>query len=373
MYNKLTIVSDTAIYQKDGKHYAFGPVVREIESIEHLFDNITWIGFNRLDKRNDQSMLLVKSDKIKVVLLNKIGGKNLFSIFPILLQYPLMFFILFKNIYNAQVVHTRAPSHPAFIATVLSFFFKKKIWWHKFAGSWNTETLPFFYKFQRNILVHTKHSKITINGFWKNQPKHCYSFENPCLNLTDISRGKEIIKNKNFNDKFTLIFIGRLDESKGVDVIIDSLTKIDLNNIEKIHFIGNSDKLSFFKNKAEFLNDKVEFHGSVDNENVHLLLAKSHFLLLPSKSEGFPKVIAEAACYGTIPIVSNVGSISHYINESNGFLWSENSKITFDDAMNNAFNKEPSNLKKLSFELAILAEKFTFTNYVKKIKLEILN
>ena len=43
--------------------------------------------------------------------------------------------------------------------------------------------------------------------------------------------------------------------------------------------------------------------------------------VLPSYSEGFPKVIAEAMNFGCIPIVSDISCIRQYIiNGKNGFL-----------------------------------------------------
>lgn len=373
MIKTLTIVSDTALYFKNGSFYGFNAVVNEIESFEHLFDKIIWIGFNFPEKENDKSLIKLNSKKVEVILLNQIGGKSLLSIIKFFIYYPLFFFKILKYINRADVIHTRAPSHPAFIAIFISFFIRNKVWWHKFAGSWNAETLPFFYKFQRNLLVKAKYTKVTINGFWDNQPKHCLSFENPCLTNEDIDLGKVIIDSKNFTGKFTLCFVGRLDEAKGVDVILESLKKIDLKKIEKIHFIGDSEKRIFYEKQTFFLENKAVFHGFINKEYVHQILEKAHFLLLPSKSEGFPKVIAEAACYGVIPIVSNVGGISHYVNASNGFLWNRKPELTFDEIMNAAFQEEVRLLENKSQNLTILAEKFTFTNYISKLEKEILH
>ena len=127
MYKKLTIVSDTAIFCDKGKYFAFGPVVREVENFEYLFEEITWIGFNRLDKQNDLSMQEIKSKKINVVFLKNVGGKKVLSFLNIVFNYPAMLYIIIKHIYTAEVVHTRAPSHPAFIAVIVSFFLSKKI------------------------------------------------------------------------------------------------------------------------------------------------------------------------------------------------------------------------------------------------------
>lgn len=373
MYKKLVIVSDTAIFIDSNRVYGFNAVVNEINHFEHLFDEIVWIGFNRKDLINNKSMQKLTSLKVKIVLLNNIGGKNLFGILKIIFNYPIMVFIIFKHIWTANVIHTRAPSHPAFIAILISFVLQKKIWWHKFAGNWDTTTLPFFYKLQRNILNHAKHSKVTINGFWDNQPQHCLSFENPCLDENDIVKGKDIANNKTFNKPFSFVFVGRLETAKGVDRIINALKELPIDFIDKIHFIGDGNKTDFYKKETLFLGNKVVFHGFLEKEKVHQIFAQTHFILLPSSSEGFPKVVAEAGCYGTIPIVSNVGSIPHYINKTNGFLWDINDVIPFKNSISNAINLNANDLEIKSKNCLLFAEKFTFANYINKLNLQILN
>jgi glycosyltransferase involved in cell wall biosynthesis len=161
--------------------------------------------------------------------------------------------------------------------------------------------------------------------------------------------------------------VGRLESVKGVDRIIEALQSIPLDKIEKVNFIGDGEKTAFYKEKTTFLKDKIHYHGFLGKERVHQILAESHFLLLPSDSEGFPKVIAEAACYGAIPIVSNVGSIAHYINDSNGFVWDLNSNKSYTSIVAKAINANSLELKKQSIKIQEVAQKFTFTNYLEKL------
>ena len=49
-YATLLVISDTAVFKRDGKAYGFGPVVKEIDAMLHLFKEITWIGFNRQEQ-----------------------------------------------------------------------------------------------------------------------------------------------------------------------------------------------------------------------------------------------------------------------------------------------------------------------------------
>jgi glycosyltransferase involved in cell wall biosynthesis len=91
---------------------------------------------------------------------------------------------------------------------------------------------------------------------------------------------------------------------------------------------------------------------------------------LPSDNEGFPKVIAEAANYGCVPIVSNVSSIPHYINESNGFLW-DIKKGEFREFVE-SINLSPENLHDKAKEAFEMSKLFTYERYARRI-LELIN
>ncbi len=131
--------------------------------------------------------------------------------------------------------------------------------------------------------------------------------------------------------------------------------------------------MNYYKEQCQFLGNKAIFHGFLGKDEVHELLAASHFLLLPSDSEGFPKVIAEGACYGVIPVVSNVGSIGHYVNEGNGFVWDIKSNNSYHSVLLQAIETDKVKLKEISKNGLELAEKFTFENYLKKLNRHIFD
>lgn len=375
-HKKLVIISHTEHYINDEQQIVgWGSTINEINFLADFWEEITHIAC-LYSIQSPNSALPYTKNNIKFVSIPPYGGKSIADKIGILFKIPRIIKTVVKNLKGATEVQLRLPtSMGVFLLPIFSFFLSRKYtFWVKYAGNWCQFNPPLSYRIQRGWLQkNLAKCKVTINGFWSNQPKNCLSFENPCLTDEDIILGKEIINSKRFTNKFTLCFVGRLDDAKGVDVILESLKKIDIKKIEKIHFIGDSEKRSFYEKQAVFLGNTAIFHGFLNKEKVHKILADSHFLLLPSKSEGFPKVIAEAACYGTIPIVSNVGSISNYINDSNGFLWKKNENVLFSELINSAFNKESIELENLSKELTLLAEKFTFTKYIKKLKLEILN
>ena len=122
------------------------------------------------------------------------------------------------------------------------------------------------------------------------------------------------------------------------------------------------------------MKDKVFFHGFLSKDAVHAVLAESHFFLLPSTaSEGFPKVIAEAACYGAIPLVSDVGSISHYVNDENGYVWFRKGQPTYSEVLLKALSSSVQELQEKSLNVLDLGKKFTFMAYVEKLNTFILS
>ena len=74
------------------------------------------------------------------------------------------------------------------------------------------------------------------------------------------------------------------------------------------------------KEIANISSPKISILGPLERKDIFTIYSSSHILILLSKSEGFPKVIAEGAAYGVVPIVSNVGGIKDYINQENGIL-----------------------------------------------------
>lgn len=372
---KLVIISHTEHYLKDGVITGWGATINEINFLADYWDTITHVAC-LYNSDSPKSALPYERDNIVFTPISPYGGKRFIDKVLILFKIPKIIYIVLKSIKGASEVQLRLPtSMGLFLLPVFSILPSKKYTlWIKYAGNWNQRNPPFSYRFQKWWLEQNFcNSKVTINGFWDNQPNHCVSFENPCLTNQDLKLGSLKSKEKQFKTPFVFCFIGRIDEAKGILNCIEALKKVSPDLIQKVHFVGDGDLLNKCKEELAFLDDKLVFHGFLNKTEVHKVLEASHFLLLPSKSEGFPKVIAEAACYGVIPIVSDVGSIPHYINESNGFLWGIDSQEYYSDVLLKATSEESNILKEKSNSVIKLAESFTFESYYKKLQNKILN
>ena len=67
--------------------------------------------------------------------------------------------------------------------------------------------------------------------------------------------------------------------------------------------------------KTNQLNRIVKIHGNQSKEVIKRALNKAHFSILPSKSEGWPKAIAEAMFFGVIPIATKVSCVPKMLDD----------------------------------------------------------
>lgn len=108
-------------------------------------------------------------------------------------------------------------------------------------------------------------------------------------------------------DKKIIIYIGRINETKGVKYLIDAMEK--LKDID-LKIIGFSQDIDLFKDYAAKKNLKnVEFTGGIFGEKKLLYLSSADALILPSSKEGAPVVIMEALARNLPVVATNVGGI----------------------------------------------------------------
>ena len=372
---KLVIISHTEHYvEKDGVIKGWGSTINEINYLANYWEEVEHVAC-LYDTVVPKSALAYTQSNVKFSPIPPFGGQTIKSKLLILTKIPQIVRQVNKSIKGATEVQLRLPtSIGLFLLPLFAFFWSRNfVFWVKYAGNWNPQKAPLSYKLQKWFLVRNfAKCKVTINGFWPNQLKHCYSFENPCLTNEDIVNGLQVSLTKQYVAPFVFCFVGRLDEAKGMHHIVKALKEIPSEYIKEVHFVGDSAERSLYEKQLSFLKERVFFHGFLTKKGVHDVFKKAHFLLLPSASEGFPKVIAEAACYGVIPVVSNVGSIPHYINATNGFVCDLDAQV-YSNTVLNLLKSSSANLKEKANELIPFAKKFTFTNYLHKLKLEIFN
>ena len=370
---KLAIISHTEHYLSENNTIVgWGPTIKELNCLAQICDVIYHIAPLH-NCKSPGSALPYISNKIIFVPIYASGGAG-FKKMSILFRAPINLYKIYKTIKKVDKVQFRAPTGMGiYVLPFLRLFYNSK-YWIKYAGNWKDEKMPFGNKLQKKWLQNftSKNTKITVNGFWINERNNIIPFENPCLDKNDRRLGYNLLVAKKLKKTVEFCFVGALNKHKGVDKILKAINELNFKNNITLHFVGDGSDRFEFEKTAKYINTTIIFHGFLEKDAISSIYSKCDFIILPSKSEGFPKVIGEAMNYGCIPIVSDVSCISQYIqNGVNGFLIKPITskeiikKIQLAIKLN---GNEKEKIKKNNYELA---EKFTYEYYNHRIKNEI--
>ncbi len=144
-----------------------------------------------------------------------------------------------------------------------------------------------------------------------------------CVIYNGVNISKFLVSDREDNiSSLEFIYVGRLIEEKGVQVILKSLAKLDVSVDYHFKIVGEGKYRSQLEKLAKDLNiwEKVKFLGN--RRDIPELLKKSNiFIHMPCWEEGFGITIVEAMAAGLLCICANVGAIPEIINDGyNGFL-----------------------------------------------------
>lgn len=364
---KLLVISHTEHFlDQKGVAHGWTSTVRELDFLAGHFKQIIHLAVLH-PGAPPASTSSYAAHNIKFVSIPPFGGAGIINKLRIFWVLPKLFLLLANLLKQSDLFQFRAPtSIGLFVIPMLTIFYPRKKGWYKYAGNWMQPNMPLSYKLQKWMLEKWQRRPVTINGRWPNQPAHVHTFENPCLNASELSTFSQNVGEKVWKAPYTGCFVGRLDDAKGVQRLVDLLNEPWISEqIGVFHFVGDGPKMEDYHAQLNQSSVRVAFHGFLSRSDTFAIYAQSHLFFLPSNSEGFPKVVAEAAAFGCVPIVSNVSSIGQYINEENGFLWNVTGKEfkTFVKDCDLAGDE----LERKAKNITTLAESFTFEHFFERL------
>ncbi|CAL8469225.1 g8766 [Coccomyxa elongata] len=111
-------------------------------------------------------------------------------------------------------------------------------------------------------------------------------------------------------------FIGRLEEQKGIDILLAALPQIAEKGDVQVAILGTGKKTLEAKVKTL----QKEFPGvagvvKFSSPLAHLITAGADFMLVPSRFEPCGLIQLHAMQYGTVPLVSSVGGLVDTVKE----------------------------------------------------------
>lgn len=273
---------------------AIGERIEKKENLE--IHRIRWIGYDLFHKLESYPLLEV------------------LYITPLLLIASFWFLLLHRNDIRAIHVHGL---NAALIARIIKFFFYKKailsihaIYHFKDKPlisqflKWIIKgidiVMPLAERSKQDILsIGVPEEKVRIYTQWVN-----YNLFNP--------KNKEICRKKlNIQDKFVVLFVGRLLEKKGVPLLLEVAR--ELPEIKFI-FIGDGPMYRKIKLSEGHLRN-VKAVGRKTQEETALYYGAADIVVIPSQyEEGFARVVLEALFSGRPLIAANKGCLPEMLN-----------------------------------------------------------
>lgn len=339
---KFAIITHVQHIKSDNQYFGYAPYIREMNIWLKYADEVIIVA-PLIDKELNPIHEKYNHSHVSFRQVEEFNITSIANVFKTIFRLPKIVTQVYKAMSQANHIHLRCPGNMGLIGAMVQILFPKKPKTAKYAGNWDPNAKqPFTYKLQRWILSNTfltRNMQVLVYGDWDNQTKNIKPFFTATYSESEIQHSAFRIQNKlslraesgtienDFDfarlDKIDIdlpptsfLFVGTLSKGK------QPLYAIRL--VEALYRQGKKVQLDLYgegvlrtdleryivENNLESL---ISLKGNQSKETVLKVYQSHHFLILPSKSEGWPKVVAEAMFWGCVPIVSKVSCVSYML------------------------------------------------------------
>ena len=296
---------------ENGHYYAYSPYVKEMNVWLKQVDKVIIVAPIKLTEKN-KIHLTYQHSNIEFRAVPDFNFTNAKAILRSLLLLPKLLWVIYKAMSDSNHLHLRCPGNMGLLGCIVQIFFPTKVKTAKYAGNWDGKSnQPLSYRWQRYILSNTfltRKMQVLVYGEWPNSSSNV----KPFFTATYFEQDKMPIHKRTLDSIINFLFVGTLSSGK------QPLYAVQL--VEKLKNLGANVSLSIYgegpeRNRIEQyiiehqLVNSVILHGNQEQQTIKEAFQQSHFVVLPSKSEGWPKVIAEGMFWGCLPVASAVSCL----------------------------------------------------------------
>ena len=334
----ICIITHVQHIKNKNHYYGYGPYIREMNIWLQYVDEVQVIAplvegsINPIHEKYIHSKLhFIKVPEFEITSLQNII-KTVFKL-------PKLFNVMYRAMAQADHIHLRGPGNMGLVGALVQILFPNKQKTAKYAGNWDPKSKqPWSYRLQKWILSNTfltRNMQVLVYGEWPNQTKNIKPFFTATYSEEEIGRlgdeemgrrGDEEMGRRG-DEVIRFLFVGTLSKGKQplyVIQLVEELYKRGEKVILELYGEGVLRKDLEHYIAQNNLETIVTLKGNQNKETVLKGYQNSHFLILPSKSEGWPKVVAEAMFWGCVPIASPVSCVPFMMgNGSRGVILKE--------------------------------------------------
>lgn len=262
-------------------------------------------------------------------------------------------FVLRKEIRNFDVIHIH--EHRSLLAVCVHYYAKK--YGVPYVLQSHGSVLPYFQKqglkklfdlfFGHKILQDASKLIALTDTEAKQYMQMGIDESKICIipNGIDLKEYENLPEKGEFRKKYSIkddeniiLFLGRINKIKGIDLLIDAFSqlKLELNNVKLVIVGPKNDYFSILNENVKnlSLNDSVLFTGPLYGIDKQAAYVDADVYVLPSRYETFPNTVFESCACGTPVIITDRCGICDIVAEKMGCV------IEFDKEQLNASLKK---------------------------------
>lgn len=315
---QLAIITIVKHSYQNKQYFGYAPYVREMNLWGKYVDELLVLGPRHHTNTVDAIDTHYKHDRMQFVSVPNFNILTLWQALRAVFVLPIIFFKCCYVMSQADHIHLRCPGNISLVACVAQIFFPWKQKSTKYAGNWDPNSKqPWSYRLQQAILrntVLTRNMKVLVYGEWPNETKNIHPF----ISATYTEAEKLPFTKRDYSKPLEFVFAGALVVGKRPLLTIQIIESLNKKGITcRLHLFGDGPLMPELKAyvSGQKLEAQVILYGNRNKEDIKNQLIQSHFNILPSKSEGWPKAVAEGMFFGCIPVATSVSCVAWMLGE----------------------------------------------------------
>ncbi len=356
----LCLLSDGPIRKRNNSYYYAADTALKffMENVASYFDHVSLCV--PVIKDQDGSHLeagLISFDPQRIRIVETYPCKSVAEYYlklPFILKRNVGLF--YKEMQNTDVIFLRLPAMNAFLIYFLNSLRKKKINLicyfegnekeiivrsHRYRGLLNKISIwiASLHSIVYQRIVRAAKVAFFLSSAMKNE--YACGKNNAFFIFTSLLDDADIHRRPSgpcSDNKIKLLYVGRLSHEKGIEYLLKSIQMLRRNRRDvTLQLCGDGPEkknLQILCRKLE-IEGKVEFTGFVpQGRELNKVYSEADIFILPSLSEGVPKVLLEAMSKGLPVITTEVGGIPDIIKHNeNGILIPPGSPAAISEAI----------------------------------------
>ncbi|HSN47986.1 MAG TPA: glycosyltransferase [Flavobacterium sp.] len=304
---------------EQNQYFAYAPYVREMNIWTKQLEKVIIVAPESKFKKSPID-IHYEHENIELIAVARFDVLDLKSLFSTVFKIPGIGWKIFSAMKKADHIHLRCPGNMGLLASIIQILFPNKIKTAKYAGNWDSKSKqPFSYKLQKWILSSTfltRNMQVLVYGQWEGSSKNIKPFFTATYNEVD----KLPLIPKDLKQQIRFVFVGTLVSGKNPLYAIKLVEVLNQNGFDvALAFYGEGAE----RNKLEQyiqqnnLQNIISLEGNQTQDIVKKAYEESHFVILPSESEGWPKAVAEGMFWGCVPVATPVSCVPFMLDYGN--------------------------------------------------------